>query len=134
MPRIRPLLIDRVVAAELARDLAEQGSTVRFIGHGASMEPSICAGSLLIVEQCALADVEPGWVVMVSGPQGMIVHRAVARGDGALVLWGDALPRPDGPLSDFRVIGRVVAMEPPRVWHRVRTRLGALARRVRRVA
>jgi len=128
---VRPIL-DRKVAAALAQDLASKGELVRFVTHGASMAPSIPSGSEVTVVPCAREDVRPGWVVMVRSPQGILVHRAVAGTNGALVLWGDAMPSPDGPLDSFEMIGHVVAIARPTFSSRVRRRLAGIGARVKR--
>ena len=124
--------LDRKIAAELAQDLARKGEVVRFVTHGASMAPSIPSGSEVTVVPCAREDVRAGWVVMVRSLQGILVHRAVAGVGGTLVLWGDAMPSPDGPLDDFELIGHVVAIVRPTFSSRVRRKLASLLRRAQK--
>jgi hypothetical protein len=124
-------LLDRQVAASLAQDLARKGELIRFVTHGGSMAPSIPSGSEVTVVPCTLEEVRPGWVVMVRSPQGMLVHRAVDASNGRLVLWGDAMPAPDGPLDSFEMIGHVVGVTPTTLGSRIRRKLAAITRRLR---
>ncbi len=94
------------------------------------MSPSIPSGSEVTVVPCVLSDVRPGWAVMVRGPSGILVHRAIAATDGRLMLWGDAMPSPDGPLDTFEVIGRVIAVRAPTFASRFGRRMRALVDRV----
>lgn len=87
------------------------------------MEPTIPSGSEVRIAPCSREDVRSGDIVVASGPHGLVIHRAV-NGGSSLVLRGDALPGPDGPLEHFEIFGRVVEVRPT-------TRLSQLARRIR---
>lgn len=114
------------LAAELIRDLPER---FHFRALGSSMEPAIRSGSDLVIAREPREQAAPGDVVMVLGDTGPIVHRVVASASGPL-LWGDSRATPDGYVSQFEWIGRVVEVRPPTLFRRV----AQLAARLRVIA
>jgi signal peptidase I len=139
LQRIRKLLvggarpaprISSAIAGQLMLDLP---ATFSFRALGSSMLPTIRSGSVLTIVRTPNGSAQPGDIVLVVGPNGPIVHRAVATPDG-LVLWGDALPCPDGKLVQFAWVGKVVTIEPPHGGARLRALFDRVANRVRRLS
>lgn len=98
-----PLEPDRLsgVAALWKR---EQRQVVTRFG-GRSMEPTIRSTDELRLD-CG-ADPQPGDVVAVAGPNGLIVHRLVARWKDWVLTRGDASTLPDFATQSSTVFGRV---------------------------
>lgn len=121
----------------LWEELARQGKSFAFRVWGASMLPTIRAGSLVEVEPCGAADLRVGDVAVVKvGRDKVLVHRVVAVSGATIRTRGDAVANADSPTQAEGILGRVVAIGAgpsrstiaPRLW-----RLGG-ARLVRMLA
>ena len=101
--------------------------------NGASMEPSLVAGDLVLVVPLGDEKPAPGDVVLARSPSSsLIVHRFVGVNDGMAVTMGDAraIPDPAIPVSDL--IGRIEAVRPAR-WRRARVRVRRALGRISRI-
>jgi hypothetical protein len=84
---------------------------------GDSMQPGLPRGCRLRVERLSTgAGLEPGQIVVLRGPQGLVVHRLVGRygplGQERLVHRGDAAGRL-GVAAGSALVGRVAAVLAP---------------------
>jgi hypothetical protein len=111
------------------------------------MLPAIQPGDILVMHDVTLSDAEPGDVVLIAWEGRLLAHRIVAigtpLGPRSLMTQGDAHSRPDPPVTEDRLIGRVVRVvrnrieipvdrvphPPPGVTARL-LRMGAAIRRV----
>ena len=93
---------------ELFLDLLKAGHRARMRAHGASMLPTILPGAEVELEPRP-RHLEPGDVVLARVGGRLVLHRLIARRPGGeLLLKGDALGRPDAPLSGEAVLGRAI--------------------------
>jgi hypothetical protein len=102
--------------AQLSAEILRAGKALRFRARGASMQPLLRDGDVLLVQPMGSRPVQLGDVVLCSGEAGhVVVHRVVRRLAGPdsplFTVQGDQLPRPDGALRGVQVYGRVVAIE-----------------------
>ncbi len=102
--------------AQLSAEVLRAGKALRFRARGASMQPMLRDGDVLLVQPVGSDPVQLGDVVLCSGDPGhVVVHRVVRRlagPDGPLfTVQGDQLPQPDGSFRRVQVYGRVVAIE-----------------------
>ena len=106
---------DATVTTGLLRQLAAKGRVFRFVAHGVSMRPAIAPGSVVLVRPLGGKEPTAGAVVMAITAQGEVVVHRLVRVDERLLLWGDNMPKPDGALEDFEVLGEVVDVETPTI-------------------
>lgn len=113
------VIVTLAIAGGLAT-LAWAGPSVglrSIVVSGGSMEPAIPIGSLLIAEQVAPAELEPGEVIVFRAAGEVVTHRIVAvsatDAGPVFVTQGDANASPDpDPVAASAVIGRSVATVP----------------------
>lgn len=102
-----PLPLEVILPALLAQE-----GEFRFPLAGASMQPTLPAGSLLAIRPLTEPPIPGDLVVFVQGGE-LVAHRLVRRlRPGRRVVWlaqGDNCPRPDPLLSPEQIIGRVYA-------------------------
>lgn len=117
-------LAARVIVATL-----REGRAARWVVRGGSMWPAVPDGSEVEVTPCDPMTLRPGEVAAFARGDALIVHRVIARGDGALRFRGDSLARDDGwvPAGDVLGRARVIARGPLRLSRPRRAKLrGAL--------
>jgi len=89
---------------------------VRFRARGASMQPLVRDGDVVLVRPVAARAVRVGDVVLFkSSPEHVVVHRVIRRsGDQngyAFQVKGDSLSRPDAVIAEAQVFGRVDSID-----------------------
>ena len=106
-----------------------RGVPFRFVARGSSMHPFIRDGDTITVGPLSASRGDrrrprAGEVVafVYGAPGRLVVHRAVAREDGRLLIRGNNCPGPDGLFDPASVLGVVTRVE--RGAHRVRLGLG----------
>jgi hypothetical protein len=96
---------------ELASEVLRSFGTLRFAATGWSMLPAVWPGDTLVVERIHQDQVRIGEVVLVKRQGGLRAHRVVAKiADPENPQWitqGDALAKPDLPVSADELLGRV---------------------------
>jgi signal peptidase I len=101
---------------ELAVDLLKSGHRLRFRARGSSMHPLVRDGDILVVRPVNQDEMKVGDVVLYrAAGAGIVAHRIVEkhtrRGQGFLVVRGDATGRPDPQVLWSQVLGRVASIE-----------------------
>jgi signal peptidase I len=96
---------------ELAGELLRSSGTLRLRVAGWSMLPTIWPGDTLIVERASNSDIFDGDVVVFSNGCRFVAHRVVTKnsgsGDSIVQTQGDALSRPDSPVTHDELLGKV---------------------------
>ncbi len=97
------------------RRLAAGGPEPQWMSlSGSSMEPSVPAGSRLLVQPIGPGrEPDPGDIVVVRRDGLLVAHRLLRSGRGAIVTRGDALSKDDAPLPETDLLGRVIAVNAP---------------------
>jgi len=99
---------------ELAAEILQRFSALRFVAYGTSMLPSIYPGDCLTVESFGSAIPSRGEIVLCRRGGEFCVHRIVAisgeRPDTRYILRGDALLEDDLPLPAHELLGRVTSI------------------------
>jgi hypothetical protein len=104
------------VFAELSREILTAGSAVRFRARGASMQPLVRDGDVVLVRPLAARLVRLGDLVLCGrDADHVVVHRVIRKQSGPsgvqLTVQGDQLLKPDGVIPGAEVYGRVVAID-----------------------
>jgi len=82
------------------------------IATGASMNPTIKAGDVLILDKPDILLIDEGDIIAYRGNNGIVIHRVIeVRGD-TLITKGDSNEGADAPVSKENYIGRVVYIIP----------------------
>lgn len=106
------LVVSRDELGDLAEALLGEGQGLRFCARGASMRPFIRDGDVLDVRPVGARRLRRGDVVLFRDGEGrLLAHRVVRVGPAGLVVQGDALVWPDGPVGYDQLLGRVSAIE-----------------------
>lgn len=74
------------------------------------MLPAVLPGDELIVEKRGIAQLHPGEVVLFTRGGRLCAHRVIAKEGSRLITRGDAMSRPDEPVAECEVLGRVEAI------------------------
>jgi signal peptidase I len=101
---------------ELANEILQSGSSVRFEARGWSMHPAVRDGDVLLVGPVSMAALRTGDIVLCrTGPERLVVHRILGRrrrhGAQQFLLKGDRCSDPDGWFSGEGLLGRVTGIE-----------------------
>lgn len=99
------MLSDELQVDAIARTL-KGGGPAKVRLYGRSMMPMLLPGALLEFDPVDPAACRPGDVVLVRRGDVLTAHRWVGGARDAWVLQGDALARPDPPVTDEQVLGR----------------------------
>jgi hypothetical protein len=109
-PDRTPAVTADTVKCDLAVQVLCSFGKLRFAATGWSMLPAIWPGETLVVERVN-RDQFQGDVVLVARQGRLRAHRLVAKADGSgkaqWITQGDAIPVPDGPVTDGDLLGRV---------------------------
>lgn len=96
---------------ELAAEVLRSFGTLRFAATGWSMLPSVWPGATLVVERVGPDQVGIGDIVLVGREGRLCAHRVVSLKDDAgnprWITQGDAMARPDRPVIESELLGRV---------------------------
>jgi signal peptidase I len=99
------------VKCELASAVLLSSGKLRLQVTGWSMLPSILPGDTLIVESAKKSMVSEGDIVLFGRDRRLFAHRLVAKSDSPLnseiLTRGDAMPRPDPPVGEHELLGRI---------------------------
>jgi hypothetical protein len=98
------------LALEAAADNSPDGSLLRITVSGASMEPALRSGDVILVRRSPAADLTPGDLVTFLADSGPVTHRIVLLGPGDLITTkGDHSRHLDAPIRAAQIVGLVVA-------------------------
>jgi len=96
---------------ELATEVLRSFGSLRFAATGWSMLPTVWPGDTLVVDRVGQDQVRIGDVVLVGREGSLRAHRIIGTdGDPDNPQWitkGDALPKPDRPVTGNELLGRV---------------------------
>ena len=99
------------MAAQLVSSVLQRFGEARLRANGTSMLGAIQPGDILVLHDVTLSDAEPGDVVLIAWEERLLAHRIVAigtpLGPRSLMTQGDAHRRPDPPVTEDQLIGRV---------------------------
>ncbi|HTS34794.1 MAG TPA: S24/S26 family peptidase [Candidatus Solibacter sp.] len=100
---------------ELAREVLRTSGKLRLQVNGWSMLPTILPGDTLLVERAEAAAVSEGDIVLYGRERRFFAHRVISaaashEGDQEIVTRGDAMPRPDAPVSHRELLGKVAGL------------------------
>ena len=113
-PSHQPFDERHAVKCELAAEVLRSSGALRLRVTGWSMLPSIWPGDTLILEHADRAGISEGDIVLFSRHRRLFAHRVLkisAQDSGFLHTRGDSMSRPDMPVSDRDLLGRVVMIE-----------------------
>jgi signal peptidase I len=96
---------------ELAGEVLRSSGKLRLQVTGWSMVPTIFPGDMVIVEHSSGERVDKGDIVLFRGARALVAHRVSEKygraGDLQIITQGDALARPDPPVSAAQLLGKV---------------------------
>ncbi len=97
----------------LARELLNQGLSLRFEARGASMSPVIRDHEVVIVTPVIVSKLRRGDIVLTKGHSGFKVHRLVLANhhEDLFITRGDCGQQDDPPLRSDQIFGVVLAKE-----------------------
>src|ERR1700683_4289822 len=97
----------------LARELLNQGLSVRFEAHGASMSPVIRDREIVHVTPVIVSKLRKGDIVLTKGHSGFRVHRLVLihPDKNFFITRGDCGQEDDPPVRADQILGMVLAKE-----------------------
>jgi signal peptidase len=98
-----------VTGRQLVVDVASNFGVVRLKVTGASMIPAIWPGDVIIV-RTALAQLQPGQIVLYRREGMLIAHRITRIHGKLLTTQGDSLPNEDPPVNEADIVGLVVGL------------------------
>jgi len=100
------------VKCELASEVLASSGALRLRVTGWSMLPTVWPGDTIMIERTDRDAASAGDIVLFRRDRRLFVHRVVGRftEDSTILTCGDAMPRPDLPVADRDVLGRVVAI------------------------
>ena len=102
------LPLDAAITASLSNELLAKGESIQFVARGQSMWPFIIDGDTVLLEPLVHQPCV-GDVVLLKKTETGPLHRVVAGPhQGRFLVWGDALPRPDGWVRADEMLGRLV--------------------------
>ncbi len=113
---IRPLLCGMPAFSELSAEILHAGKALRFRAHGASMQPLVRDGDVLLVRPLEKKPPTVGEIVLCRLPSGSLVaHRIIQKTSGpngnCVIIQGDAVSIPDGEIALADVYGLVCGIE-----------------------
>jgi signal peptidase I len=98
-------------AIDLACQAIAAGAEVPWRVVGASMQPLLRPGDVVIVQAAALHDLRRGDLVLIRRPTDVVTHRLVGRDALGWRARGDNLLWFDPPFPDEAIVGRITARE-----------------------
>jgi signal peptidase I len=142
MPPIDPI---NALKCELAGETLRSSRRLRLQVMGWSMLPAVMPGDVLIVERVEPKNLSTGDIVLFERDRRLFAHRVIAgvfdHTDGRIVTKGDAMLRPDVPVSESELLGKVSSivrhgkmLEPNRRPGAVHRAIAAMVRRSRSAA
>jgi signal peptidase I len=101
----------KALTCDLAGEILRSSGSLRLRVTGWSMLPTVWPGDTLVVEPVSTDSVSEGDIVMFSRGQRLVAHRVTKIcGAGEVQTQGDAVPRPDAPVAQREVLGKVSAI------------------------
>jgi hypothetical protein len=101
----------QALKCELACEVLRSFGGLRFSATGWSMLPAIWPGDTLMVERVSGDQVNIGEVVLVGRDGRLCAHRVISREENSgrpnWTTQGDAMPKPDSPVNESELLGRV---------------------------
>ena len=100
----------KLVQCELAGEVLRSSGNLRLRVTGHSMLPTDWPGDTLVVESVSGRDVSKGDIVLFSNGQRLVAHRLVtsnSESENLIETQGDAVPRPDSPVIQSQLLGKV---------------------------
>lgn len=103
----------QALKCELACEVLRSFGGLRFSATGWSMLPAIWPGDTLVVAHVSADQVKVGQIVLVGRDGRLCAHRVVSREENSgnphrhWITRGDAMPKPDAPVGDGELLGRV---------------------------
>jgi signal peptidase I len=105
------LLVDFDEFESLATEILQGNRSLRFKARGGSMRPFIHDGDIIEVQNIPFNNLKRGDIAFCRLPdRRLVVHRVIQAKSEFLVIQGDALPYPDGSISQANVLGRIVML------------------------
>jgi len=96
---------------QLAGEVLRSSGKLRLCVTGWSMLPSVWPGDTLLVERASADQVCEGDIVLFGRDRRLFAHRVVAGARAVdnpqIITRGDGMPRPDPPVADSELLGRV---------------------------
>jgi signal peptidase I len=97
---------------ELASEMLRSSGMLRLRVAGWSMLPALVQGDLLVFERATRDELSEGDIVLFGRDGRLFAHRVIGvstgRKEGSVLTQGDAVPRPDPPVADRELYGRVL--------------------------
>ena len=102
------------VKNELAAEVVRSFREVPFKLVGSSMLPALRPGDDVVVRGASMAELRAGDVVQYLRGGRLVTHRFLTHGAGHAaghaITQGDSVARPDAPVSEAELVGRVVSV------------------------
>jgi len=101
---------EHTVKRELAGEVLRSSGKLRLGVTGWSMLPTVWPGDTVVIERADSEAVSEGDIVLFQREHRFFVHRVVGKitEDSTILTRGDAMPRPDPPVVDRDLLGKVV--------------------------
>jgi hypothetical protein len=112
--RANPLADAATAKCELAAEVLRSFDTLRFSATGWSMLPTVWSGDTLVVERVSPDCFRVGDIALVGREGRLCAHRVVCLSEGSgnrfWITRGDAMARPDRPVMEGELLGRVTEL------------------------
>jgi signal peptidase I len=106
MKLVRQVAQERSVKCELAAEVLRSTGKLRLQVTGWSMYPSVRPSDVLMIERAGREAVSEGDIVLFRRKSRFFVHRVVSKG-AQIVTRGDAMTKPDDPVTEKELLGKV---------------------------
>ncbi len=110
-PSPQPLGDAHAIKCELAGEVLRSSGTLRLQAMGWSMLPTVWPGDTLIIDRIHSDAVCDGDIVLFGRDRRVFAHRVLSRngigGNESILTRGDAMSKPDAPVSHSDLLGKV---------------------------
>ena len=99
------------VKCELAAEVLRSSGALRLQVTGCSMLPTVWPGDTILIERVEKCAFSVGDIVLFGRDRRLFLHRVTGRIDASggpeILTRGDAMPRPDSPVPESDLLGKV---------------------------
>jgi len=92
---------------QLAAEVLRSSGGLRLQATGWSMLPTIFPGDTLMIERADCTDAVEGDIVLCAREDRFAIHRVLDKNADTILTRGDAMPRPDPPVENRDLLGKV---------------------------
>jgi hypothetical protein len=101
---------EHALKCEMASEVLRSSGSLRLRVTGWSMLPAVFPGDTLLIQRADSQALSKGDIALFSRGQRLFAHRVIAKSGAAgdpIITQGDGMLRPDPPVSESEVLGKV---------------------------